>query len=95
MDKIKEGKMIPIAGANCIYFKPSNSGGICKHPDMKRGFWIFSYREGCVLTRKEKIECELRVPKFTAPKETKIPVPIKKPVRKAHIHKHIHKHKEK
>ncbi len=93
--------MIPIAGANCIYFEPSDSGGVCKHPDMKRGFWIFSYQEGCVINRKEKIECELRKPKFakvikmskpkvkSKPKAELQPKPKKKA---SHIHKeHIHK----
>ena len=88
--------MIPIAGANCIYFEPSDSGGVCKHPDMKRGFWIFSYRGGCVLTREKKIECELRKPKFKpVTKVIKTSKPKPKPKRKApHIHKK-HTHKEK
>ncbi len=83
-------------GANCIYFEPSDSGGVCKHPDMKRGFWIFSYRKGCVLTRKEKIKCKLRKPKITATivEQPKPVTPIKKSVHKTHIHTHIHKHKE-
>lgn len=91
----KEGKiMIPIAGANCIYFEPSDSGGTCKHPDMKHGFWIFSCREGCVITRKEKIKCKLRKPKIEPITEIiKMSKPKSKPKRKApHIHKkHIHK----
>jgi len=87
--------MISKAGTNCIYFEPSDSGGVCKHSDMRRGFWIFSYREDCVLTCNDKIECELRVPKFTATEETKIPTSVKKRSG-THIHKpHIHKHKEK
>lgn len=88
-------------GANCIYFEPSNSGGVCKHPDMKRGFWFFSSRRDCVLTHEEKIECELRKPKFakvikmSKPKVKPKPEPElqPKPKKKApHIHKkHIHK----
>ena len=96
--------MIHIAGANCIYFEPDNSGGVCKHPNMKRGFWIFSYQEGCVLTHKDKIECELRIAKIlpvtkvikmSKPKVKPKPKPElqPKPKKKApHIHKkHIHK----
>ena len=93
--------MIHIAGVNCIYFEPDNSGGVCKHPDMKRGFWIFSYEANCVLTRKEKIECKLRKLKFAKViKMSKPNVKLKpkpelqpKPKKKApHIHKkHIHK----
>ena len=91
--------MIPIAGANCIYFEPSNLGGVCRHSDMRRGFWIFSYKGNCILTHEEKVfkaECELRVPKFIVAEETKIPTPVKKRSG-THIHKpkHIHKHKEK
>ncbi len=107
LNEKKEGKiMIPIAGANCTYFEPSDSGGVCNHPDMRRGFWIFSYKENCILTHEEKIECELRMPKFTTstPKKTKVSVPktkIPTPTKTAsygtHKHspkKHIHKHKE-
>ena len=89
--------MISIPGANCIYFEPSDSGGVCNHPDMKYGFWIFSYREGCVLTRGKKAfkaECELRVPKITpVTKVIKTSKPQPKPRKKApHVHKgHIHK----
>ena len=73
--------MIPIAGANCIYFEPSDSGGVCKHPDMKRKFWFLFYRKKCILAwigsksllktlRKsmrtgKSIECELQTPKIT------------------------------
>ncbi len=87
--------MIPIAGANCIYFEPNDLGGVCKHPDVKRGFWIFSYKGNCVLTRGE-IECELRKPKITATiiEQPKPVTPTKKSAHKIHIHKHIHKHKE-
>ncbi len=100
--------MIPVAGANCTYFEPSDSDGVCNHPDMRKGFWIFSYKGNCILThegKEFKAECELRVPKFTAPtpkktrvsapKKTKTSTATKKPVSKTHKHspqKHIHKH---
>ncbi len=86
--------MIPVSGANCIYFEPSDSGGVCKHSDMRRGFWIFSYQGNCILTRKGKVECELRVPKIApVTKVIKTSKPQPKPKKKApHIHKgHIHK----
>lgn len=89
--------MIPASGVNCVYFEPSDSGGVCNHPDMRHGFWIFSYKGNCLLTHEGKVfesECILRVPKIASvTKVIKASKPKPKPKRKAlHIHKkHIHK----
>ncbi len=81
-------------GPNCIYFKPTDSGGMCNHLEMRRGFWFFSYRKNCILTQDDEIKCELMMPKIIPVKEViKMSKPKPKPKRKAlHIHKeHIHK----